>query len=86
MDDFLYWPGYILYACLMQTLRLLSQLFVWLILLMSPCVNIAVHFQRAFVTMMKPHIKGNNCIIILANALDNAQLPYLEVYNALFVL
>ena len=36
--------------------------------------------------MMKPYIEGNNCVLFLANALDNTQLPYLEVYNALFVL
>ena len=31
------------------------------------------------------HQRKQLCVI-LANALDNAQLPYLEVYNALFVL
>ena len=40
--------------CLIQTLQLLSQLFVWLIPLMSPRVNIAVRFQRAYVNGPKP--------------------------------
>ena len=31
------------------------------------------------------HQRKQLCVI-LANALDNAQLPYLEVYKALFVL
>ena len=36
--------------------------------------------------MRKPYIKGSNCALFPWNAPDNAQLPYLEAYNALFVL
>ena len=36
--------------------------------------------------LRNPYIKGCNCALFSWNAPDNAQLPYLETYNALFAL
>ena len=60
-----------IYACLMPTLWLLSQLFVWLIPLMSPYANIEVRFQRAHVNGPEPSalgpakVTGSQCSSVL---------------------